>query len=194
MPSGRIQDLQITAEDCKRHESLSSENRKLLSSVLLRPVLQLACPGEHQAFPGQPRGSTMSPPQMAVFLTPSLRERPAAHHRSQPQLVTIDEGRNGGLRISSLLLADDVVLLASSGDGLQLTLERFAAECEQVGMRTSTSKSEATVLSWKRVECPLRVGDEFLPQKQSSSTLQPTKNFTWQREERKAAPGHDSNV
>lgn len=33
----------------------------------------------------------------------------------------------GGLRISSLLFADDVVLLASSSDGLQLALERFAA-------------------------------------------------------------------
>ncbi|XP_063324142.2 cytoglobin-2-like, partial [Pelmatolapia mariae] len=58
----------------------------------------------------------------------------------------------------------DVVLLASSGDGLQLGLEWFAAECEMVGMRISTSKSEALVLSWKRVECPLRSRDEFLPQ------------------------------
>ncbi|KAL3999283.1 hypothetical protein ACER0C_007054 [Sarotherodon galilaeus] len=58
----------------------------------------------------------------------------------------------------------DVVLLASSNDGLQLTLERFAAECEAVGMRISTSKSEAMVLSRKRVECPFRVRDEFLHQ------------------------------
>lgn len=35
-----------------------------------------------------------------------------------------------GLRISSLLFPDDVVLLGSSGDGLKLTLEWFAAECE----------------------------------------------------------------
>uniref|UniRef100_A0A669EEJ8 Reverse transcriptase domain-containing protein n=1 Tax=Oreochromis niloticus TaxID=8128 RepID=A0A669EEJ8_ORENI len=70
----------------------------------------------------------------------------------------------GGLRISSLLFADDAVLLASSGDGLQLALERFACECEAAGMRISTSKSEAMVLRRKRVECPLRVGDEFLPQ------------------------------
>uniref|UniRef100_A0A3Q2XCZ8 Reverse transcriptase domain-containing protein n=1 Tax=Haplochromis burtoni TaxID=8153 RepID=A0A3Q2XCZ8_HAPBU len=70
----------------------------------------------------------------------------------------------GGLRISSLLFTDDVVLLASSGDGLQFALERFAAECEAVGMRITTSKSEATVLSRKKVECPLRVRDETLPQ------------------------------
>ncbi|KAK0135351.1 putative uncharacterized transposon-derived protein F52C9.6 [Merluccius polli] len=56
--------------------------------------------------------------------------------------------RFGDLRIGSLLFADDVVLLASSDRDLQLSLDRFAAECEAVGMRIST----------------LRVGDEILPQ------------------------------
>ena len=70
----------------------------------------------------------------------------------------------GGGRISSLLFADDVVLLAPSNHDLQLSLERFAAECEAAGMRISTSKSEAMVLSRKRVECPLQVGGEVLPQ------------------------------
>nr|XP_049580441.1 charged multivesicular body protein 1a isoform X3 [Syngnathus scovelli] len=72
--------------------------------------------------------------------------------------------RFGDLSIASLLFADDVVLLASSGRDLQLSLERFAAECEAVGMRVSTSKSESMVLDRKRVECPLRIGDEILPQ------------------------------
>ncbi|KAK0144934.1 hypothetical protein N1851_016177 [Merluccius polli] len=44
--------------------------------------------------------------------------------------------------------------MASSDRDLQLSLDRFAAECEAVGMRISTSK----------VECTLRVGDEILPQ------------------------------
>uniref|UniRef100_A0A8C6NUV0 Reverse transcriptase domain-containing protein n=1 Tax=Nothobranchius furzeri TaxID=105023 RepID=A0A8C6NUV0_NOTFU len=70
----------------------------------------------------------------------------------------------GGLRIRSLLFADDVVLLASSERDLQLSLERFAAECEAAGMRISSSKSETTVLIQKRVECLLRVRDEVLPQ------------------------------
>ncbi|KAI3377038.1 hypothetical protein L3Q82_000257 [Scortum barcoo] len=48
--------------------------------------------------------------------------------------------RFGNHRISSLLFADDVVLLASSGQDLQHVLERFAAECEAAGMRISTSK------------------------------------------------------
>ncbi|KAK0156391.1 putative uncharacterized transposon-derived protein F52C9.6 [Merluccius polli] len=67
-------------------------------------------------------------------------------------------------RIGSLLFADDVVLLASSDRDLQLSLDRFAAECKAAGMRISTSKSESMVLNRKRVECTLRVGDEILPQ------------------------------
>uniref|UniRef100_A0A8C6MJS2 Reverse transcriptase domain-containing protein n=1 Tax=Nothobranchius furzeri TaxID=105023 RepID=A0A8C6MJS2_NOTFU len=70
----------------------------------------------------------------------------------------------GGLRIRSLLFADDLVLLASSECDLQLSLERFAAECETAGMRISSSKSETMVLIQKRVECLLRVRDEVLPQ------------------------------
>ena len=64
--------------------------------------------------------------------------------------------------ISSLLFADDVVLLAPSSQDLQHVLGRFAAECEAAGMRISTSKSE--VLDRKKVACSLRVGREFLLQ------------------------------
>lgn len=44
-----------------------------------------------------------------------------------------------GLRIPSLLFTDDMVLLALLNSGLQLTLGRFAAECEAAGRRISTS-------------------------------------------------------
>jgi len=37
-------------------------------------------------------------------------------------------------------------------------------ECEAAEMRISTSKSEAMVLSQKRMACPLQVGGEILPQ------------------------------
>ncbi|KAK0132409.1 hypothetical protein N1851_032714 [Merluccius polli] len=47
---------------------------------------------------------------------------------------------------------------------LQHTLGRFAAECEAVEMRVSTSKSEAMVLYRKMVDCSLRVWSELLPQ------------------------------
>ncbi|MDF4285589.1 reverse transcriptase domain-containing protein, partial [Vibrio parahaemolyticus] len=72
--------------------------------------------------------------------------------------------RFGDGRISSQLFEDDVVLLAQSNSDLQLSLGRFAAECEAAGMRISTSKSEAMVLSRKRVDCPLQVRGEVLPQ------------------------------
>lgn len=53
-----------------------------------------------------------------------------------------------GCRIASLLLSDDVVMLVSSYN--YLTHSQF-----------EISKSEVTVLSQKRVELPLRVGDEW---------------------------------
>ncbi len=69
----------------------------------------------------------------------------------------------GDHRISSLLFADDVVLV-SSGLDLQRALGRFVVECDALGMRISTSKSKAMVLDRKGVACPLQVGGEFLPQ------------------------------
>ena len=41
---------------------------------------------------------------------------------------------------------------------------RGGAEYQGVGMRISISKSAALVLCWERVECPLQVGEELLPQ------------------------------
>ncbi|KAI3368075.1 hypothetical protein L3Q82_026898, partial [Scortum barcoo] len=95
---------------------------------------------------GLRQGCPLSPVLFIIFMDRISR-------RSQgPEGV-----RFGNHRISSLLFADDVVLLASSSQDLQHVLERFAAECEAAGMRISTSKSEAMVLDRKRVVCPLRV-------------------------------------
>ncbi len=55
-------------------------------------------------------------------------------------------------------------MLATSDQDLQHALGRFAAECEAVEMRISASKSEAMVLSRKKVACPLQVGGVLLPQ------------------------------
>ncbi|KAI3360580.1 hypothetical protein L3Q82_002449 [Scortum barcoo] len=97
---------------------------------------------------GLRQGCPLSPVLFIIFMDRISR-------RSQgPEGV-----RFGNHRISSLLFADDVVLMASSGQDLQHVLERFAAECEAAGMRISTSKSEAMVLDRKRVAaCPLQVG------------------------------------
>ncbi len=40
----------------------------------------------------------------------------------------------GNLRIASLLFADDIILLASSGRDHQCTLGQFAVECEAAGV------------------------------------------------------------
>ena len=61
----------------------------------------------------------------------------------------------GGFQIPSLLFADDVVLLGSSNRDPLLALGRFVFECEAAGMRISTSKPEAMVLSRKRVDGPI---------------------------------------
>ena len=53
-----------------------------------------------------------------------------------------------------LLFADDVVLLASLNSDFQLSLGQFAAEREEAGMKISTSKSEAMVLSSKKGGLP----------------------------------------
>ncbi|KAK3533936.1 hypothetical protein QTP70_034935, partial [Hemibagrus guttatus] len=102
---------------------------------------------------GPRQGCPLSPVLFIVFMDRISR-------RSQG----LEGFRFGDHRISSLIFADDVVLLASSGLDLQHALGRFAAECEAAGMRVSTSKSEAMVLDRKKVACTLQVGGEVLPQ------------------------------
>ncbi|KAI3364051.1 hypothetical protein L3Q82_010881 [Scortum barcoo] len=81
------------------------------------------------------------------------------------------ESRFGNHRISSLLFADDVVLLASSSQDLQHVLERFAAECEAAGMRISTSKSEAMVTRPEKGGVPSPGGVERSCLKWRSSSI-----------------------
>ncbi|KAK3523485.1 hypothetical protein QTP86_033979, partial [Hemibagrus guttatus] len=102
---------------------------------------------------GLRQGCPLSPVLFIVFMDRISR-------RSQG----LEGVRFGDHRISSLIFADDVVLLASSGLDLQHALGRFAAECEAAGMRVSTSKSEAMVLDRKKMACTLQVGGEVLPQ------------------------------
>ncbi|KAK3548671.1 hypothetical protein QTP70_016417, partial [Hemibagrus guttatus] len=102
---------------------------------------------------GLRQGCPLSPVLFIVFMDRISR-------RSQG----LEGVRFGDHRISSLIFADDVVLLAPSSLDLQHALRRFAAECEAAGMRVSTSKSEAMVLDRKKVACTLQVGGEVLPQ------------------------------
>ncbi|KAK3564038.1 hypothetical protein QTP86_006949 [Hemibagrus guttatus] len=102
---------------------------------------------------GLRQGCPLSPVLFIVFM-----DRISRHSQG------LEGVRFGDHRISSLIFADDVVLLASSGLDLQHALGRFAAECEAAGMRVSTSKFEAMVLDRKKVACTLQVGGEVLPQ------------------------------
>ena len=54
-------------------------------------------------------------------------------------------------KISWLLFADDLVLLASSESGLQHALNAFAIACDIAGMKISTSKTAVLHLSRKPV-------------------------------------------
>ncbi|XP_008400094.1 olfactory receptor 2K2-like [Poecilia reticulata] len=59
--------------------------------------------------------------------------------------------RFGGLRIPSLLFADDVILLASSGRDLQLSLERYVAVCEPLryhSIMTSARLHSCCAVAW----------------------------------------------
>ncbi len=104
-------------------------------------------------YVGLRQGCPLSPVLFIIFMDIIFR-------RSQgPEGVWF-----GDHTISSLLFADDVVLLAPSDQELRHALGRFAAECEAAGMRISTFKSKAMVLRLIKVACPLQVGGEFLPQ------------------------------
>lgn len=61
----------------------------------------------------------------------------------------------GGLRVPSVLFADDVVVLARSDHDLLHALAWFAVKCNVAGMRVSTSKSEVIVLCGITVDCSL---------------------------------------
>lgn len=67
-----------------------------------------------------------------------------------------------GLRVALLLFADDVVLMASSGCGLQGLLGWFAAKCQGMVIRVGTSKSESMDITWKKVYCTLVLQGKLL--------------------------------
>uniref|UniRef100_A0AAQ4Q947 Reverse transcriptase domain-containing protein n=1 Tax=Gasterosteus aculeatus aculeatus TaxID=481459 RepID=A0AAQ4Q947_GASAC len=80
-----------------------------------------------KAFPagvGLRQGCALSPILFVVFM-----DRISRRSRGEEGL------QFGRLRISSLVFADNVVLMGSSVCDRQLSLERFAVECEAVGMR-----------------------------------------------------------
>ena len=70
----------------------------------------------------------------------------------------------GSCKISRLIFADDLVLLASSESGLQHALSGFEAACASAGMKISTSKTEILHLSRTPDKCALHVSGASLKQ------------------------------
>lgn len=68
----------------------------------------------------------------------------------------------GGVKITCLLFAHEVVYFTSSGSDLQLTVGWSTAESGAAGVKISISNSEDMVFSQERVECPLWVRGELL--------------------------------
>lgn len=86
---------------------------------------------------------------------------PLRNSESRPTQLEV---QLGDLRIASLLFADDVDLLASSGRDLQHTLGQFAVECEAVRITVSTYNYKAVVLNQKVEDSSALGGSEWLPQ------------------------------
>ena len=70
----------------------------------------------------------------------------------------------GSFRINPLLFANDLVLLASSQQGLHHALNRFSAVCDQAGMKISTKNTEVLCLSANPRQCTLDVSRNILQQ------------------------------
>ena len=81
-------------------------------------------------------------------------------------LSTVKDQRVSSSVCLGLHLCNDVASLISLSRDVQQALEQFAPEFELAGITIGTSKSEAMVLSWKRVGCPLQIGSESLPVKE----------------------------
>ena len=79
----------------------------------------------------------------------------------------------GRCKISRVLFADGLVLLASSESSLQQALNGFAATCDIAGMKISTSKTEVPHLSRNPVQCSLQVGCVSLKQVKKFKHLGP---------------------
>ncbi|CAM1305178.1 Uncharacterised protein r2_g1492 [Pycnogonum litorale] len=64
---------------------------------------------------------------------------------------------SGECRIRRLVIADDMVLLSSSEEGLHHAIDRFDAECSDAGMKIGVAKNETLLLSRRPGQCTLRV-------------------------------------
>ncbi len=90
----------------------------------------------------------------------------------------------GDVKISHLLFADDLAILASSSSDLQHALSRFASECEASSMKVNVTKTETIVISRKPTQCTLHVSGVSLAQVEKFKYLgvEFTSDGRWERE------------
>ena len=82
----------------------------------------------------------------------------------------------GGVKIGDcivqrLLFADDLVLLGSTQNGLQLALDKFSDGCFVAGMKISTTKTEIMCLSRQPKQCSLQIDGALLKQSEKFKYL-----------------------
>ncbi len=74
----------------------------------------------------------------------------------------------GRTKVSHLLFADDLAIMALSQSDLQRALETFATECDSTSMKINTAKTETLVISRNTSQCVLHVSGASLKQRRSS--------------------------
>ena len=99
------------------------------------------------------QGCVLSP---LVFIVHEL-DRPIDSHSRVDEGVTV-----GSCRINRLLFADDLVLLASSRQGLQHALDRFSTPCDRAGMKISTKETDVLCFSRNTGQRMLQVSSNTL--------------------------------
>ncbi|RYE04502.1 MAG: reverse transcriptase family protein [Rickettsiaceae bacterium] len=121
---------------------------------------------------GQPRvqqmgvrqGCPLSPTLFGLFFD-------GLHDRLHACAPTAGVQLRSGRWVSSLVYADDVVLLSWSASGLQLLLDGMHGFCLGIGMVISPSKTEVVVFNGPGSACSWRVGSQVLPQSSSFKYL-----------------------
>lgn len=74
--------------------------------------------------------------------------------------VCYNHGRRGMVKLLGALSSQ--AFPGASPSAYSAYMGQFVSECKAARVRTSTSKAEVVVLSWKRVYCLLWVGSELL--------------------------------
>ncbi|KAL5268072.1 hypothetical protein ACHWQZ_G004953 [Mnemiopsis leidyi] len=135
----KLQNKKSVAEDLICNEMLTNSNKHLLE--LLQKLFN-AClhQGAIDVTIGTEQGHTMSPELFKIFI-----------HELSVNVATIDDLNApplNGLKVSHLLWADDLVLLALDAKSLQLLLDRLNEYAETWELSVNISKTNVMVINF----------------------------------------------